>query len=251
MKMTSTILVGTWLGLFTLAFAQTQSGTSSKKTDATAETLKAISQELMDAVAQGNKAVWESYLSEDCLYVDENGSVSTKSELLKDFGPLPAGYVGRIEVTDPQVRTAGDTAVITHRDMEYLELYGQKMLTQFQTTSTFVRQNGQWQMIFSHVSVLPSELTPVSLDPNIYDRYTGEYELAPSVVYTVKREGDKLTGQRTGREKEELFPTNETTFFRKGNPRGVKIFAADNKGNVTHLIDRRDNNDLIWKSKQS
>ena len=251
MKKKSSIFVTACFFLSTWTFAQTQTAPVSKETDTTAETLKAISQELMDAVAPGKKAVWERYLSEDCLYVDENGGVSTKSELLKDFGPLPAGYVGRIEVTDPQVRTAGDTAVITHRDMEYLELYGQKMLTQFQTTSTFVRKNGQWQMIFSHVSVLPSELTPVSVDPNIYDRYTGEYELAPGVVYTVKREGDKLTGQRTGREKEELFPANETTFFRKGNPRGIKIFATDSKGNVIQLIDRRDNNDLIWKRKQS
>lgn len=250
MKKSFYILGAVYFCLFTLAFAQTQTGPVTEKTDAAAETLKAISQELMDAVAPGKKEVWERYLSEDCLYVDETGSVSTKSELLKDFGPLPAGYIGRIEVTDPQVRTAGDTAVITHRDVEYLELYGQKMLTQFQTTSTFVRRNGQWQVIFSHVSVLPSELTPVSVDPHIYDRYTGEYELAPGVVYTVKREGDKLTGQRTGREKEELFPTTETMFFRKGNPRGVKIFATDSKGNVIQMIDRRDNNDLIWKRKK-
>ncbi len=252
MKKPFHILGAIYLCLSACAFAQTQSGPAPPgKADATTETLRAISQELMDAVAPGNKAVWERYLSDDCLYVDENGKVLTKSELLADLGPLPAGYSGRIKVTDPQVRTAGDTAVITHRDMEYLELYGQKMLTQFQTTSTFIRRNGQWQMIFSHVAVLPSELTPVSVDPGIYDRYTGEYELAPDIVYTVTREGDKLMGQRSGRPKEELFPSNETTFFRKGNPRGVKIFETDGKGNVIRLIDRRDNNDLIWKRKPS
>lgn len=249
MKLTSDIVVVMFAIFFAIAVAQITA--TPVKADATTETLTAISQELMDAVAPGNKSVWERYLADDCLNVDENGNVLTKSELLKDFGPLPAGYIGRIEVTDPQVRTAGDTAVITHRDREHLELYGQKMLTQFQTTSTFVRRNGQWQMIFSHVSVLPSELSPVSVNPNIYDRYTGEYELAPDIVYTVTREGDKLMGQRSGRQKEELFPISETMFFRKGNPRGVKIFETDGKGNVIRLIDRRDNNDIIWKRKQS
>ncbi|MEW6738001.1 MAG: hypothetical protein AB1489_42380, partial [Acidobacteriota bacterium] len=70
---------------------------------------------------------------------------------------------------------------------------------------------------------------------------------APSVTYTVIREGDKLIGQRTGRSKEELLPANETTFFRKGTVRGEKIFVKDEKGRVVQMIDRRDNNDLVWK----
>src|SRR5687768_16746790 len=64
-----------------------------------AAVLKRQTQELMDAVAPGKVEVWQRYLLDDVVYLDENGDVvSDKASLLKDFTPLPAGLVGRIEV---------------------------------------------------------------------------------------------------------------------------------------------------------
>jgi hypothetical protein len=62
-------------------------------------------------------------------------------------------------------------------------------------------------------------------------------------------ENKKLIGQRIGRAKEELFPENETRLFRKGAPRGIKIFVPDEKGRFMKMIDRRDNVDLVWLAK--
>jgi hypothetical protein len=66
------------------------------------------------------------------------------------------------------------------------------------------------------------------------------------VVYVVTREGNRLMGERVGREKEELLPKSETIFFVRGKPRGEKVFERDKEGRVTRLIHRRDNNDLVW-----
>jgi D-alanyl-D-alanine carboxypeptidase len=53
------------------------------------------------------------------------------------------------------------------------------------------------------------------IDPAVYDKYVGEYELAPGFVLTVTREGDKLMTQATGQEKFEIFPSSATEFFLK------------------------------------
>ena len=221
--------------------------TSTQPTSQTEQELKSIAQQLLDAIAVGDKAVWDRYLAETCLIRDENGGLSTKAEMLKQLNPLPEGYVGKIEITEARVQDYGEVAILTHVDREELKLFGQTLITRFTSTDTYLRQNGKWQMIASQISVLPSELTPQPVPIEKMKEVTGQYELTPGIVYDVTLEQGKLFGQRTDRPKEELFPENETTYFRKGNPRGLKIFVKNENGQVIKLIDRRDNVDLIWR----
>src|SRR5262249_54844289 len=175
--------------------------------------------------------------------------VLSKAQLLEDFSPLPKGFSGTIKVTEPQVRQHGDVAVLMHRNIENEDIFGQKIISTYVTTDTYLRRDGAWQLIASHVAILPSELKPVKADPKTFDAFVGTYELGEGVSYTLTREGDKLFGQRAGRGKEELLPAGTDTFFVPGRPRGVKIFARAADGKGTEIVDRRDNNDLIWKRK--
>lgn len=61
----------------------------------------------------------------------------------------------------------------------------------------------------------PAVRKEASVDPAIYDRYTGVYELTPGFLLTITREGDKLMTQATGQEKVEIYPESETKFFLK------------------------------------
>src|SRR5215813_3594534 len=63
--------------------------TAKPNPDQTREELTRISQELLEAVAPGNKAPWERYLAPELLTLDENGKVLTKAQILEEFGPLP------------------------------------------------------------------------------------------------------------------------------------------------------------------
>jgi hypothetical protein len=51
------------------------------------------------------------------------------------------------------------------------------------------------------------------VDSSLYDNYAGEYQLAPGVVITISKEGDKLMSQGPGQPRAELLPESETTFF--------------------------------------
>jgi hypothetical protein len=56
----------------------------------------------------------------------------------------------------------------------------------------------------------------------------------------VTLEGGKLYAQRTGRAREELIPEAPDIFFRKG-VEGRRLFRDG------VLIDRRNNEDVVWK----
>jgi ketosteroid isomerase-like protein len=227
--------------------AQTDAAAQDSR-DAVVERLKRAMQELLDAIAPGDVAVWQKYLAEGCIYTDEEGNVKTKEDLLKELKPLPKGYVGSIKMGEPKVFAQDNVIVMTHRDREELELYGQKLVTWFHLTDTWARQDdGQWRLVAAHVSAIPNERKPIAVGPNKLYEYVGQYRLAPDVSYTVTREGGRLFGQRTGREKEELLPLCADTFYRKGVWRGEKIFERDGKGKVVRMLDRRENNDLVWR----
>src|SRR5262245_11327549 len=215
---------------------------------ATVEQLKRATQELLDAVAPGDVAVWQRYLAEDCIYTDEEGNVKTKEDLLKELKPLPKSYIGSIKMGDPKVFVEENVIVLSHRDREELEVYGQKQVTYFHSTDTWTKiQNGQWKLAAVQVMAIPNERKPIAVDPNKLDAYVGQYQLAPDVIYTITREGNKLFGQRTGRAKEELLSLCEDTFYKKGVWRGEKVFERDAKGRIVNLLDRRENNDIVWK----
>jgi len=216
--------------------------------NATVEQLKRATQELLDAVAPGDVAVWERHLAEDCIYTDEEGNVKTKQNLLKELKPLPKGYLGSIKMGESKVMAQENVIVLSHRDREELELYGQKLVTYFQSTDTWAKsQDGQWRIIAVQVMAIPNERKPIAVSSKKLDEYVGQYQLAPDVIYAITREGDKLFGQRTGRAKEELLPLCADTFYRKGVWRGEKVFERDSEGRIVKLLDRRENNDLVWK----
>jgi hypothetical protein len=62
-------------------------------------------------------------------------------------------------------------------------------------------------------------------------------------------DGDQLYAQRSGRPRELLIPEAPPIFFRKG-VEGRVLFRFGNDGKVDALIDRRNNEDIVWKKVQ-
>ena len=82
---------------------------------------------------------------------------------------------------------------------------------------------------------MPVLRTEVQIDPNVFDAYVGEYQLAPTFILTVTREGDRFMTQATGQGKVEIFPESETKFFLRVVDAQI-TFVKDASGAVTHLI---------------
>jgi ketosteroid isomerase-like protein len=233
MKLLSS-LVGI-LFVFTLALAQTEPGANS---GLEAE-LKSITRAMHDALLRGDKEQLMSFFADDFAGTSYNGYLINKRLLIRNLRtPPPEAKITR-DIEDFKVSGSPDAAVVTYRLVEHVEIGGQKTEGEYLYTDTFFKKGGRWQIYVSNATRIEAERKIVKLDPAIYDAYVGHYSLAPNLVFTVTRKGDKLLGKAPDGTKVELLPESETTFFVKGRP-GETTFVKDLNGHVTHMIIRTD-----------
>jgi serine-type D-Ala-D-Ala carboxypeptidase/endopeptidase len=81
----------------------------------------------------------------------------------------------------------------------------------------------------------PKERKEISVNPKIFDGYIGRYQLTPTFVLAVTREGDHLFTQATGQPKIEIFPESEHDYFLKVVDAQI-TFLTDGQGRAGELI---------------
>jgi len=207
-------------------------------------------QELYDAIVPGNQAPWKKYFADDCIFSDEKGRTLDKAKLIADITPMPAGYSGAIKIADVQSRIIGDTAVLSYDLSETETIFGQELHARYHTTDTWLQRNGRWQIIASQAHRYYEDPAVGKADSRKFTDYIGTYELAPGQTRSVTAESEKLFVERKGKKdqlnkKEQLFPETSDLFFRKG-VEGRILFRYAATGKVDALIDRRNNEDIIW-----
>lgn len=203
-------------------------------------------QELFDAVAPGNQEPWKKYFAEDAMYFDEMGHSIDKATLVKTITPLPKGYSGQIKVVHAKSHIEKNTAILSY-DMDETEvIYSQPMKARYHATDTWMYRNGQWQIVAGQVLRYYEDPALGTSDPDHFNDYVGKYELAPGVLRTVSADNGHLYIQREDRPREELLPEADCIFFRKG-VEGRVLFRYHSDHKVEALIDRRNNEDVIWK----
>ena len=212
----------------------------------TQEELVHRTQELVDAVGGGDKGPWKKYFADDCLFFDERGRNMNKEALVADIEPLPQGYSGTIVVRNPQSHIDGEVAILSYDLDETETAYGQVMKARYHETDTWMKRSGMWQIVAGQVLRYYEDPAPGQVDPRTYVNYVGIYEAAPGKTMTVSLEDGHLFRQRGDRPKAELIPEAEGIFFRKG-VEGRTLFRRGADGKVDALIDRRNNEDIIWK----
>jgi hypothetical protein len=203
-------------------------------------------QELFDSIVAGDQSPWKRYYADDCLFFDEKGRNMDKTALVKDISPFPKGYSGNIKIRNPQSRIIGDVAVLSYDLDESETVFGQQLSARYHGTDTWLRRNGNWQIIATQMFRYYEDPSPGTIDPKLLDLYAGTYQLAPDVILTIARQGDELYRTRGKNPSEKLIPEATGIFFRKG-VEGRTLFHSDQTGKVDWLIDRRNNEDLIWK----
>jgi CubicO group peptidase (beta-lactamase class C family) len=83
----------------------------------------------------------------------------------------------------------------------------------------------------------------IDLPPATLERYVGQYQLAPTFIISVTRDGDQLMAQVMGQSSFKIYPASETTFFLKAAD--VEItFTFDDAGAVEGLVFRQGGRDL-------
>jgi hypothetical protein len=216
----------------------------------TQEELARRAQELSNAVAVGDRAPWKKYFADDCIYFDEKGRTMGKEALIADITPLPKGYSGTITMRKVQSRIEKDVAILSYDLDETENVFGQAMTARYHETDTWMRRNGEWKIVASQVLRYYQDPAAGTVNARELKDYVGRYELAPGETLTISQEGKQLFRQRDGKPKAELIPEADAIFFRRG-VEGRTLFRRAANGKVDALIDRRNNQDLVWKKVEA
>ena len=245
--MRKTLLNVTMAAAFFAAFLNsTTAGTEGMITQ---DQLIQHTQELFDAVVGGDQEPWKKYYAEDCIFADEKGRQMDKVKLLADIAPLPNGYSGTIKVARPVSRIFRDTAILSYDSDETEIIFGQHLKARYHAIDTWMRRNGRWQIVASQVMRYYDDPAVGHADRAKFAEFSGIYELAEGQTRKVFTEGESLFSERNGK-REQLLPETADIFFRKG-VEGRILFRTDANGKVDALIDRRNNEDVIWRKKMS
>lgn len=214
--------------------------------ESTAATLKRATQALLDAVAPGERAVWEHYSDPAFTYVTEDNEVKTRAQVLEDLKPLPAGSTGWILVEEFRCKDFGTFAVTTYVMNEHESVEGHELRARYRGSDTWRHTASGWRLIAAQVYAIAQDPPRADMPAQRLADYEGLYGLSPATQQTIRREGDHLVVERAGRQPQLLLPESGDVFFSPGRPRTRRIFMRGADGRVSGFADRREGTDLVW-----
>lgn len=212
----------------------------------TATTLERATQALVDAIAPGERAVWEHYTDRAFVYVTEDNEVKTRKQALDDLRPLPPGYSGWIDVQEFQCRDFGGFAVTTYIMDEHETVEGHELHARYRDSDTWRATADGWRLVTAQVYAIPQDPPRGELSSARLAEYEGLYTLSAQTRETIRRDGDHLLVERSGRAPQILLPESGDVFFTPGRPRTRRIFSRGPDGSVIGFADRREGTDLVW-----
>ena len=118
------------------------------------EEVRRLEREWLDAYEQNDGGAMERIVADDFIITFPNGAMQTKPQLMTIIkSPRRAGQPRmKFSTEDVQSRAYGDTVILIGRVVTEYEREGKAVREQSRYTDTYVRRNGRWQVVASHLS---------------------------------------------------------------------------------------------------
>ncbi|MFK8186127.1 MAG: serine hydrolase [Phormidesmis sp.] len=102
------------------------------------------------------------------------------------------------------------------------------VLTNLENAAAERIANGLAAIAFSEPYDLPTQLVAIDLDPTLYKKYEGTYQLLPQLQITLRIENNQLIAQATGQPAFILSPSSETDFFEENYDISITFSFTEN-----------------------
>ena len=207
-------------------------------------------QKMADAIAAGDKPVWDKYLDPDVIYAEEDDTYKGKAAMVEEIRPLPKGLGGTIKIALLSYHEDGDVAVALFRQNETEQYFGQTIHAKYLTNTTWRKRADEWKQIAGQVLAEKTDPPAVALPAAQLTQYAGTYRLKNSdPTYTLAVVEGQLTGTRNGHKPATWNAETPDVFFIAGDPRIRKIFQRDATGKITGFVERRESWDIVWQKQ--
>ncbi|MDQ3697078.1 MAG: nuclear transport factor 2 family protein [Gemmatimonadota bacterium] len=129
--------------------------------DKVEEELMTVAVEWDRAMVENDTEAIERFMADDWTIIGPDGSIGDKANFL---GLVSSGALTHdvMESHDMQVRVYGDTAVVIARGISGGKFHGQPFYLVERASSVFVRQDGRWRCVSTHLSQM-ADKDPVGI----------------------------------------------------------------------------------------
>lgn len=134
-----------------LSFGQSAASDKKPQDEATVQAITNLEHEWAAALMKGDVAAFDRIESPDYMLSDPDGNIENRAESDADFTSGSAKYTA-FSLDEMKVRVFGDTAIVFGLETEKSSFKGQDTSGQFRFTDVFVKQNGSWAAVSTHVS---------------------------------------------------------------------------------------------------
>jgi len=114
----------------------------------------------LDAYEKNDAEAMNKIVADDFTITFPNGSIQTKPQILTSLKRTRNSPPPNFYTEDVQARIYGDTVILIGRVISEWQQNNQTMKEPNRYTDTYVKRNGQWQVVASHLSNVPN--SPVS-----------------------------------------------------------------------------------------
>ncbi|HET7114757.1 MAG TPA: nuclear transport factor 2 family protein [Pyrinomonadaceae bacterium] len=117
------------------------------------EEVRKLERQWLDAYEQHDSATMTMIVADDFIITFPNGTTQTKAQLMSMIAtPNTSAPKMHFYTEDVKSRSYGDTVILMGRVVTEYERDGKKVKEQSRYTDTYVKRNGRWQVVASHLS---------------------------------------------------------------------------------------------------
>jgi uncharacterized protein (TIGR02246 family) len=123
--------------------------------DDAAQAVQKLERSWLDAYEQHDEKAMTAIVADDFTITFPDGSMQTKAQILASLKISPGMQrpSPKFHTEEVKVRVYGDTVILTGRVVTEYQRDGQTMSKEQQRyTDTYVKRNGLWQVVASHLS---------------------------------------------------------------------------------------------------
>ena len=115
------------------------------------EEILRLEKEFSQAIVKNDAEAVGRFLADDWIIIDPDGGIIDRARFL---GVIKSGALTHemMESDDARVRIYGNAAVVTALTATKGKFNGQVFNTQERATDVFMKQNGRWQCVLSHLT---------------------------------------------------------------------------------------------------
>jgi uncharacterized protein (TIGR02246 family) len=117
------------------------------------EDVRALERQWLDAYEKHDSQAMTKIVADDFIITFPNGTMQSKPQLMQMIAsPNPTSPKMHFYTEDVKSRAYGDTVILMGRVVTEYEREGKKVKEQSRYTDTYVKRNGRWQVVASHLS---------------------------------------------------------------------------------------------------